>query len=896
MSLFLDLQPYSEQLYNASVDTLNPTLSTLDSLRFFVGQVSAYNTTVTLEYQSYPELVKHELAVARGDEDAPDFEEVGVFASEVDYLETKEALFYNKITTGRTSYNTFYTSQVRNLNTIKGTLARQFKVAVASFDKYQKSIISTIDTSFITIQKRQSVTQDLLTNLAPVNIPITKERLAAFISDDVVPTLSNMVSARTDVVNELQGAKSALTDDYNNSVSNINSIVLELSSENINITNTVNDFNNTPTARALRTRFSGVGNNSVGVLGYRYTSGKLAKGTINIGNVAFIFKKGLATRNNTLCQGWLGGIYYVEGFSTTLPSTGTGLWNGEEYVEGVIGGGGDLPGIQRGRWVVLSNNGGYLYVTKHFKIYAVFQANSALVNNAAVMGIIKDCYDYMSYVLRDSKPPAIPQPVQLLWDGEFKTNPLPSRGYPINEGYVISISEETDAEVGWLAYAGPIHWRPNTQQDQYSLTPSDGRSTMNMAYLNFSVETKMTNGKSQLYYVFLHEFMHALGIGTMWMNYIDGTLTATIYDRLFVVGAKDSAVNGYRGLYDKTYNTDNINVYYTSITNNDWRMNNTPLSAGGYYGLSGVLIPDSVNGFLPFGVPETVNQPPYAIDFNEVTSARNTSYAVAAYNEYFNKRVVNSTGNNFQLTAIPLQNDIYTVGVHWAEGAIQPGNTGPGGDNRQYYGQDMPGAPCMQNELMTPFAENVDNMACTKITLGALKDLGWEVDLDAAEQWHPTTHTIHVSAVPDPPSPYLKTIWLTDVNTTGGTPRRISIQPNGNQRFDLAAIPHLRPGVEYTIINNTDAAYLQAWYYTFNGTPTRIPTTWHTQPLSANDPLWYGKGAMTFTLTTTAQTLDLWVVGASSEEDVHQPYGWGYLYSSEKWARFAVSYNTVSPL
>jgi len=69
-----------------------------------------------------------------------------------------------------------------------------------------------------------------------------------------------------------------------------------------------------------------------------------------------------------------------------------------------------------------------------------------------------------------------------------------------------------------------------------------------------------------------------------------------------------------------------------------------------------------------------------------------------------------------------------------------------GDDNRTYYGNATPGAPCLNDELMTPISEGSYDMPCSKITLGALADLGYTVDMNRAEIFIPLIYNVYFNS------------------------------------------------------------------------------------------------------------------------------------------------------
>ena len=342
MSIFLDFGNVSTQLTAATAATLNNVLTAFESLSFFNKGISAQNVCTNLEYEMYPLLVKYQLEHARNEVNAPALEEYNVWAQEgftdfiqeVSALELYDASIHSKITTSKTTYDTLYTAQFANIGTLNTNLVKQNQKSLVDLDTFQKSITSTLNTSNQALTLRQSITNRLITDLTPVSVPISKARLNTFIERNA-NTLLHLTTAVNGITAEIQSAKLLINNNFSTLNTTYKTLSSRLKAENTAITTNVNSYTRNAINTAVRLRFTGIGNGTNGVLGYRYTAGKITNGNLTIGGVTFVFRKGLATRNNLLCNGWLGGVYYVDGFSTTLPNTGTGYWNNWDYTNGI---------------------------------------------------------------------------------------------------------------------------------------------------------------------------------------------------------------------------------------------------------------------------------------------------------------------------------------------------------------------------------------------------------------------------------------------------------------------------------------------------------------------------------------------------------------------------------
>jgi hypothetical protein len=283
---------------------------------------------------------------------------------------------------------------------------------------------------------------------------------------------------------------------------------------------------------------------------------------------------------------------------------------------------------------------------------------------------------------------------------------------PIN-GLVLSLSSYNDPNDGTLGYANTVFQRVFSTEagdpyddlgESWGLIPEQSYLVLNKYYMADGLNPT-PKGKTENFYVVLHEIGHCLGLGTLWhWHYnLEG------YDfclRSFIVGAGDTAPNPLTlGLSANFfYSTRNINLQRTE------------LQPGGFttYGGQTYNVGDAryTNAFNTYG-----------------KSGDFVSSAVTAYNEAF----------GLSLTAIPVENGggFGSLGSHWEEGYVG-GAFGP--DNRLYYGTPAPG---LNDELMSPQSEGRGiDLPTSKITLGALEDLGYTVNYNMADSYNPLEYSV----------------------------------------------------------------------------------------------------------------------------------------------------------
>lgn len=406
-----------------------------------------------------------------------------------------------------------------------------------------------------------------------------------------------------------------------------------------------------------------------------------------------------------------------------------------------------VAGAVRGVYDTTSIDGYNVYITNFFKFYALINKN--VVFDAPVLGSILDALDHWSYILRYTVLPGQTPPSSLYNGQTYVANPLHALTDPPswmssgnNDGYIISINQFS-ASLTTLGAASYTYVR-NNPGELYHRLPSAGYFYLNSLKTADMISNVTPSGRNEVFNVVLHEVGHALGLGTSWFTRAGSKLT-----RSFVVGAGDNSAN-------PAYGT-NANIFY-SIDRGDGSRTSDDV---------GQIINGSGDASHVFA-------------YNPDTPMGNNSAAVSAYNEVFSRSV----------SAIPLENGIVTgsYGVHWAEGGGEYIGDSAGSDHRQYYGSSYPGVPAMQDELMTPVSEGPFDTPLSKISLGAMADLGWAVDVACADHFDPYTHVIRYNND--------KTSFELKKNNFGGFISTKSVRGN-------IVVFHLRKQLTYTFINLT---------------------------------------------------------------------------------------------
>lgn len=404
-------------------------------------------------------------------------------------------------------------------------------------------------------------------------------------------------------------------------------------------------------------------------------------------------------------------------------------------------------GSVRGVLDTTSINGYDVYITNFFKFYAVISKSANFDQNT--LSSVFDALDRWSYILRDTVLPGQTQPSTLYNGQSYVTNPLRSPpSFPAwmpsgaNDGYVIMV-HQFSANLNILGAASYTYIR-NNPGELYHHLPSVGYLYLNTLKTADMLSSVTPCGRNELFNVTLHEVGHALGFGTNWF-----TRAGTKLTRSFVVGAGDYSANPLYGT--------NGNIFYSIDRGDGSRTSNDV----------GQIINNFGSASYPFA-------------YNPDTPMGNTSMAVSAYNETFSRSV----------TAIPLENGltIGSYGAHWAEGGGEYVGDMAGSDYRQYYNSTNPGVPALQDELMTPISEGSYDTPLSKISLGAMVDLGWTVDMTCADHFDPYTHVIRYNVD--------KTSFELKKNNFGGFIETKNARGN-------VIIFHLRKQIAYHFINQT---------------------------------------------------------------------------------------------
>jgi hypothetical protein len=406
-----------------------------------------------------------------------------------------------------------------------------------------------------------------------------------------------------------------------------------------------------------------------------------------------------------------------------------------------------------------------LYTPKNFKIYTMIKKSCNFPSN--VLQDIKDAVNKWSSVLKNTILPDQDQPTTLSnFDGTVSPNPLKFK----NDGYVLVVDSEhmlvKDPKTGLpvdnsstLAYAKPSYYRQDATDfnTDHFILPSAGIAVINTVTMDaMSKSIFGIDKKSNLYKIMLHELGHALGIGVMWFL----KQSASSLFRSFVVGAGDNSANPTNGLLG--------NIFYTTNRGTGQRLRTDVMDSSS---LSNETL-------------STWGDAKYRYAYNPNTTIGNSSSAVGEYNKCF----------NLSLTAIPLESGLGggSYGGHWAEGQDTfAGDPNEGSDIRQYYGNAFPGAPALQDELMTPIADTIREMPLSKISLGALSDLGWVVDYNQADNYEPLVHVIQYDSTGNSLEMKLNNFGIFIPNQTDPTSTIFTV------------FQHLRRGLTYKFINNT---------------------------------------------------------------------------------------------
>lgn len=301
-----------------------------------------------------------------------------------------------------------------------------------------------------------------------------------------------------------------------------------------------------------------------------------------------------------------------------------------------------------------------------------------------------------------------------MYNGDvYVPNPLSGVANTTMAIYISSFYANSGDLGNTLGYAGISFKRRGSEvgTNQYNI-PYRGFMAFNTYYTAGDVNTNTAGGKNAFYYTALHEIGHTLGIGTNWFDVNGSTLLQG-----FIVGAGDNTPNPLGiGL--------SANFFY-SLSSNSNRLNTQ------------IGKPTTFNNTTRY-----IGDADFIFPYSANSSVGPTSRAVSAYNILFSTN----------LTAIPVENGsssagFGSIGSHWEEGY---GAGSWGTDNRNYYGISAPGAPGLNDELMTPQAEGIYDTPLSTVTIGALQDLGYTVNYSYADTYNPTTYNIYSNGSTSP--------------------------------------------------------------------------------------------------------------------------------------------------
>lgn len=407
----------------------------------------------------------------------------------------------------------------------------------------------------------------------------------------------------------------------------------------------------------------------------------------------------------------------------------------------------------------ISFPGWILYTPSKFKIYTLIKNTSTITQQ--IINNIKEAVDSWSAILENTQLPQQDMPPTIVDFSSGKAvnvvNPLKFK----NDGFVLAVTVASLGTTGGtLAAASPTFWRISGYENTnfYNL-PSAGFFFFNQSFLAQMTSNILPSGKSELVKVIQHEIGHTLGLGSGWNKF-----------RSFVVGAGDNFPNTLNGL--------DSNIFYTIDRGNNSRTK-----------IAGAKTTTSLR--------TAAGDTSYIYAYNPNNSVSNTSKAVSAYNEAF----------GLSLSAIPLESGMSqgSHGSHWAEGsdfARLPGGFGStdvapeAPDRRNYYSNTA--APALQDELMSPISEGAD-MPCSKITLGALEDLGWVVNYSLADTYKPLEVSFRIKPGTENST---KLVEVQKWGYGGWIDKDTKVYNNL-----LNTICHLRRGTTYTFKNTTNLSF-----------------------------------------------------------------------------------------
>lgn len=397
----------------------------------------------------------------------------------------------------------------------------------------------------------------------------------------------------------------------------------------------------------------------------------------------------------------------------------------------------------------------------------------------SVKDVVISAANKWSNILKNTKFPKYKIPSVMITvaggSAEVLPNPFQDENF---DGLILVVSQEDWTMIpslsDTLGYAGNTFYRISNGS-KYNGIPTLGYFALNSGRYATSLNPATDSGIPALYYTVLHELGHSLGLGTQWhkLDYGPGN---NVY-RSFIVGAGDTSNTNPHGSTG--------NIFYTIDRGDGSRTANS----------QGTLVIEGAKR----------GDTTYTVAYNPNTSVGNSSKAVYYYNETFSTNV----------TAIPVESIMGagSYGSHWYEGIPDVSIYGilTGYDNRTYYGNITGGAYAMKSELMTPALDSYSDIPLSKITLGALEDLGYVVDYTQADSYTPKVLKIKfissdaIYVKPNNFGGWVKASWYT-------TPTS----------FQYSTLPSVRKGMTYTILNENSDAFTV--YRSVAGTLTVLTT------------------------------------------------------------------------
>lgn len=455
------------------------------------------------------------------------------------------------------------------------------------------------------------------------------------------------------------------------------------------------------------------------------------------------------------------------------------------------------PGLYRGRLIENFNgSGSNVYITNGYPISAILGIQGLSPKSTFTL---LSALDFWGDVLSGSSFSVQSNPSTIYNGFNYIQNPFV--GIP-NNSLVICIS--SFYQVSSLLGAGSVELVRTTPSTSEFFIPYQGFFYLN-SYYQSDVDISTYKGFNNLYYTILHELGHVLGIGTLWHSKFNSGGTDYLF-RSYIVGAGDNSTNS-AGL---------------------------GLSANFFYSidrLGGIRAQTDVGGATSGSY---IGDARFSASWNGYSTLGNQSAAVTAYRTAFNIP---------SLTAIPVENggSLGSIGAHWDEGLVEYGTYG--NDNRNYYGNSTPGAPCLNDELMTPIAEYAYDLPISQITLGSLRDQGYTVNLSRATNYEPTVYVLYFD---NPAYP----VYFDPANSGTRVYGKTFSNPNG---YTIS----LKRGLTYSFVMSTGYGPSYPMYITtLEGVIGTPPSTRVTAGVT-NDGT--GTGTLTWSIPTGFATGEYWL-------------------------------------